>query len=130
MSKSYGNTIDIFGEEKETRKRIMSIVTDSTAVDAPKDPTNSTIVQLYSHFASAEETDAMRESFRKGGTGYGEYKKILHHGFHAAFDAARVRHAELSRDPERIDRTLAEGAERARGIAAPIISRVREAVGL
>src|SRR5947208_758926 len=77
MSKSYGNTIDIFGDEKETRKRVMSIKTDSTAVEEPKDPQDSTIVQLYSLFASADETEAMRESFREGGTGYGEYKKQL-----------------------------------------------------
>src|SRR5438309_7991283 len=95
MSKSYGNTIDIFGEEKETRKRIMSIVTDSTAVDAPKDPTNSTIVQLYSHFASAEETDAMRESFRKGGTGYGEYKKQLFTKLWEFFAPMRKRRDEI-----------------------------------
>src|SRR3954447_20571320 len=75
MSKSYGNTIDIFGDEKEMRKRVMSIVTDSTPVESPKNPEGSTIVQLYSLFADKEETEAMREQFRKGGTGYGDFKK-------------------------------------------------------
>src|SRR2546426_2692837 len=74
MSKSYGNTIDIFGEEKETRKRVMSIVTDSTPVEKPKDPLRSTITQLYSLFASKSELEEMHEQFRKGGTGYGDFK--------------------------------------------------------
>ena len=65
MSKSYGNTIDIFGDEKETRKRVMSIVTDSTPVEAPKDPDTSTIVQLYALVASKEEVEEMRESFER-----------------------------------------------------------------
>src|SRR6188472_2335816 len=77
MSKSYGNTIDIFGEEKETRKRVMSIVTDSTPVEAAKNADASAIFQLYSLIASAEEVAAMREAFARGGTGYGEFKKQL-----------------------------------------------------
>src|SRR6202022_4861911 len=68
MSKSYNNTIDIFGDEKETRRRVMSIVTDSTPVEAPKDPSTSTIFQLYSLFALKSEIAEMRERFRKGGT--------------------------------------------------------------
>src|SRR6266436_2793720 len=67
MSKSYGNNIDIFGDEKETRKRVMSIVTDSVPVDAPKDPIKSTIFQLYSLFASKGEIESVRERFEKGG---------------------------------------------------------------
>src|SRR3954463_4204715 len=77
MSKSYGNTIDIFGEEKDTRKRVMGIVTDSTPVESPKDPARSTIVQLYSLVASTAELDEMRERFKKGGAGYGDFKKQL-----------------------------------------------------
>src|SRR5437764_11995999 len=74
MSKSYGNTIDIFGDEKETRKRVMSIKTDSQPVEAPKDPRNSTIFQLYSLFATTSEKDEMRARFESGGTGYGDFK--------------------------------------------------------
>jgi len=77
MSKSYGNNIDIFGDEKETRKRVMSIVTDSTPVEAPKHLERSTIVQLYSLFASKDELANMKEQFNKGGTGYGDFKKEL-----------------------------------------------------
>src|ERR671934_886599 len=75
MSKSYGNNIDIFGNENETRKRVMSIVTDSTPVEASKDAARSTIFQLYSLIASKEEISDMRERFENGGTGYGEFKK-------------------------------------------------------
>src|SRR2546425_8302430 len=71
MSKSYGNNIDIFGDEKEMRKRVMSIVTDSTPVEAPKDLSRSTIFQLYSLFGSNNEIVQMREKFQEGGTGYG-----------------------------------------------------------
>src|SRR6478672_6500664 len=70
MSKSYGNNIDIFGDEKEMRKRVMSIVTDSAAVDAPKDPAQSTIFKLYSLVASTNEIAEIHERFVKGGTGY------------------------------------------------------------
>src|SRR6202030_538102 len=89
MSKSYGNNIDIFGDEKETRKRVMSIVTDSTPVDAPKDPDKSTIVQLYSLFASKDEIENMRERFKKGGTGYGDFKKELFEKLWSYFEAMR-----------------------------------------
>src|SRR5205809_5672455 len=77
MSKSYGNNIDIFGDEKEMRKRVISIVTDSTPVEAPKDSSRSTIFQLYSLVASKDEIAGMRERFQKGGTGYGDFKKEL-----------------------------------------------------
>src|SRR5438046_10031085 len=77
MSKSYGNNIDIFGDEKETRRRVMSIVTDSTPVEAPKDPAKSTIFKLASLVASKNENAAMREEFLKGGHGSGRVKKQL-----------------------------------------------------
>src|SRR6266576_1850146 len=75
MSKSYGNNIGIFGDEKEMRKRVMSIVTDSTSVEAPKEPGSSTIFKLYSLVASKDEVADMRERFLKGGTGYGVLKR-------------------------------------------------------
>src|SRR5947199_1657893 len=77
MSKSYGNTIDIFGDEKEMRKKVMSIVTDSTAVEAAKNPETSTIVQLYALVASKKEVEEMRGQCRKGARGYGELRKQL-----------------------------------------------------
>ena len=130
MSKSYGNNIDIFGDEKETRKRVMSIVTDSTPVEAPKDPTKSTIVQLYSLFASKNELADMRERFKKGGTGYGDFKKELFDKLWEYFAPMRKRREEIVRDKSYIDNVLARGAKRANEIADQVMERVRAAVGL
>jgi tryptophanyl-tRNA synthetase len=129
MSKSYGNTIDIFGEEKETRKRVMSIVTDSSPVEAPKNADSSTIVQLYSLFATSEEIAAMRESFQRGGTGYGEFKKQLFAKLWEYFAPMRKRREEILGDPTYIDTVLARGAERANQEAGKVMARVRAAVG-
>jgi tryptophanyl-tRNA synthetase len=130
MSKSYGNNIDIFGDEKETRKRVMSIVTDSTPVDAPKDPDKSTIVQLYSLFASKDETEKMRERFKKGGTGYGDFKKELFEKLWEYFAPMRKRREEIQCDKSYIDNVLARGAKHANEIADQVMTRVRKAVGL
>ena len=130
MSKSYGNNIDIFGDEKETRKRVMSIVTDSTPVEAPKDPERSTIIQLYSLFASKDELTDMRERFKKGGTGYGDFKKELFEKLWEYFSPMRKRREEILRDKSYIDNVLARGAKRANGIADQVMERVRAAVGL
>lgn len=130
MSKSYGNTIDIFGEEKEMRKQVMSIVTDSSPVEAPKDPDRSTIFQLYSLFATAEETAAIREAFRRGGTGYGDFKKQLFARLWDYFEPMRKRRAEIMADPGYVDGVLRNGAERANEAADQVMVRVREAVGL
>ena len=130
MSKSYNNTIDIFGDEKETRKRVMSIVTDSTPVEAAKDPARSTIVQLYSLFASKNEIEEMRERFRKGGTGYGDFKKELFEKLWGFFAPMRKRREEILADKSYIENVLARGAERANQIAGQVMTRVRAAVGL
>src|SRR2546423_10067324 len=130
MSKSYGNNIDIFGDEKETRKRVMSIVTDSTPVEAPKDPERSTIVQLYSLFASKDELANMRDRFKKGGTGYGDFKKELFEKMWAFFEPMRKRRDEIQRDKSYINDVLARGAKRANEIADQVMARVRNAVGL
>src|SRR2546421_2858707 len=130
MSKSYGNTIDIFGDEKEMRKRVMSIVTDSTPVEAPKDPVRSTIFQLYSLFASKEETEKMRERFQRGGTGYGDFKKELFAKLWEYFEPMRKRREKILRDPDHIDSVLKRGAARANEEAGKVMKRVRSAVGL
>jgi tryptophanyl-tRNA synthetase len=130
MSKSYGNNIDIFGDEKETRKRVMSIVTDSAPVEAPKDPTTSTIFQLFSLVGSKEEIAEMREHFEKGGTGYGEFKKQLFEKLMQYFAPMRKRRAELLGNQSYIDKILARGAERANEVADQVMQRVRKAVGL
>src|SRR6266568_2839112 len=130
MSKSYENNIDIFGDENETRKRVMSIVTDSTPVEAPKDPTRSTIFQLYSLFASKDEIGSMRERFKKGGTGYGDFKKELFEKLWEYFAPMRKRREEILRDKGYIDDVLTRGAKRANEIADQVMQRVRKAVGL
>jgi tryptophanyl-tRNA synthetase len=130
MSKSYGNNIDIFGDEKETRKRVMSIVTDSTPVEAPKDPERSTIIQLYSLFASKDELADMRERFKKGGTGYGDFKKELFEKLWEYFSPMRKRREEILADKLYIDNVLVRGAKRANEIADQVMQRVRAAVGL
>ena len=130
MSKSYGNTIDIFGDEKETRKRIMGIVTDSSPVEAPKDPATSTIFQLYSLFATKEEAAAMREAFQRGGTGYGDFKKQLFTKLWDYFEPMRKRRTEILVDPGYVDRVLERGAQRANEAADKVMARVRKAVGL
>ena len=130
MSKSYGNNIDIFGDEKETRKRIMSIVTDSTPVEAPKDHSRSTIFQLYSLVASKNEIAEMRERFQKGGTGYGDFKKQLFEKLWDYFAPMRKRREEILADKAYIDNVLARGAKRANQVADVVMERVRAAIGL
>ncbi len=129
MSKSYGNTIEMFGEEKEVKKRIMGIKTDSTAVEAPK-PTDGPLYQLLQVMLSPAEFQEVDASWKAGGKGYGEYKKRLLEAFHTTFAAARARRAELVGDPAEIERILQDGAQRARAIAAPVMDQVRRAVGL
>ena len=130
MSKSYGNTVDIFGDEKETRKRVMSIVTDSTPVDAPKDPGSSSIFQLYSLFADNAELADMRARFQKGGTGYGDFKKQLFEKLWEFFAPMRRRREEILSDPSYIDQVLSRGAQRANEVADQVMERVRQATGL
>lgn len=130
MSKSYGNTIEIFGEEKALRKKIMGIVTDSTPVESPKDPESNTVYQLYKLFASADEAAAMAGRFRAGGTGYGDFKKQLFATVWDYFAPMRARRAELEADPEYVDAILRRGAEQANRLAETVMARVETAVGL
>jgi len=130
MSKSYGNTIDIFGAEKETRKRVMGIVTDSQPVEAAKDPDKSTIFQLYSLLAGQAELDEMREKFQRGGTGYGDFKKQLFGKLWEYFEPMRKRREEILKDAAYIDEVLKRGAARANEEANKVMKRVRAAVGL
>jgi tryptophanyl-tRNA synthetase len=130
MSKSYGNTLEIFAPEKVLRKKVMGIVTDSTPVEAPKDPSNSIILQIYRLVASPAEVEAMTESFRVGGTGYGEYKKQLFEALWNTFEPMRKRRAELESDLQFVETVLKRGAERALTTAELTISKVRRAVGI
>jgi tryptophanyl-tRNA synthetase len=108
----------------------MSIVTDSTPVEAPKDPERSTIFKLYSLVASKDESADMRGRFAKGGTGYGEFKKELFDKLWDYFAPMRKRREEILRDKRYIDNVLARGAKRANEVADQVMARVRTAVGL
>src|SRR3984957_2718881 len=130
MSKSYGNTIELFLPEKTLRRKIMSIITDSTPVEAPKNPANSAIVGLYKFFATPEMVESMEVDFRSGGVGYGEFKKRLFEIIWQSFAPKRRLRAELETDPGGVDRILADGASRAREVAQRTMTRVRRAVGV
>lgn len=130
MSKSYDNTIELFAPEKALRKKIMGIVTDSTPVEAPKDPSNSTIVDLYRLFAPESDVREMEQRFRAGGAGYGDFKKQLFDAIWSYFEPMRRRRAELEADPGYVDRVLAEGAGRANALAGETVRNVRRVTGL
>ena len=131
MSKSYGNTIDIFEEtEKKLRKKIMKIVTDSSAVEDSKDPDASYIVQLYKLFAPAEKVAEMEASFRAGGEGYGFYKQELFETIWNFFLPMRERREQLEKDSDYVDGVLEEGAKKAGEKAREVLNRVRDAVGM
>lgn len=130
MSKSYGNTLPIFGDEKPLRKLVMRIPTDSTPLEDPKPVDGSVILQLYKLFASADDYSSMVDDFKKGGCGYGDFKKRLFDAYWEYFRRARERRAELENNPDYVDGVLAQGAERARVEAAKVMDRVRKAVGL
>ena len=130
MSKSYGNTLPIFGEEKPLKKLIMKITTDSTPVEAPKPVANSTILALYKLFASAADYAVMVADHERGGIGYGDFKKRLADAYWDFYAPMRARRAEILADPGYVDQVLAAGAARARDEAAKVLDRVRHAVGL
>ena len=130
MSKSYGNTLPIFGEEKPLKKLIMKITTDSTPVEDPKPTEGSTILALYKLFASPDDYAAMVADHERGGVGYGDLKKRLAEAYWDFFAPMRARRAEILADPEFVDQVLAAGALRAREEASKVLARVRRAVGL
>jgi tryptophanyl-tRNA synthetase len=130
MSKSYGNTIEIFGDEKSIRKKVMSIVTDSTPVDAPKDPGNNIIFNIYKHFASDSGTEIMAERFRAGGYGYGEAKQELFNVLWNYFAPFRKRREELKSKPGLIKEIRENGASKARKVISSTLERVRSLVGV
>ena len=130
MSKSYGNTIGIFDEGKPLKQSVMGIVTDSTPVEAPKDPETNTIFQLYTLVASPEEVDDMAARFRAGGYGYGDAKKRLLASVDAYFGPFRERRRELAENPSTVEEILRAGAERARREARKVVDRARHACGV
>ena len=130
MSKSYDNIIGLFEDEKGLKKKIMGILTDSTPVEAPKDPDSSLIVSLYKLMAGADEVAALEADFRRGGTGYGDFKKRLLERTWEYFAPMRARRAELLQSLDHVHDVLRRSAHKARGIAQETMDRVRKATGL
>src|SRR2546423_645119 len=129
MSKSYDNTIEIFAEGKPLKKVVMGIVTDSTPVEAPKDPDKDTVFALYGLFATGEERAALAARYRAGGMGYGEAKQMLLAKIEEHFAPARERRKQLAADPRAVDGVLAAGAAKARAEAQKTMALVRRAAG-
>ncbi len=130
MSKSYGNTIEIFAEGKALERAVMSIVTDQTPLEAPLDPERCHVFALYKLFATPQEADEMAARYRAGGFGYGNAKKALLAKIDAYFAPARARRKALERDPGYVEEVLAQGARRARAVARTTLQLVRERLGL
>ncbi|EGF29207.1 tryptophan--tRNA ligase [Rhodopirellula baltica] len=130
MSKSYNNTLPLFGEVKKIRKQIMRIVTDSRPMEDPKDPADDHLFQLYQLFAGPAEVEAMAAKYRAGGFGYGEIKKAVAEVSEEYFAPARAKREELESDLDTVRDILAEGAKRAREVAASVVNRARRNCGL
>jgi tryptophanyl-tRNA synthetase len=130
MSKSYGNTIGIFEREDSVRKKIMRIVTDSTPVEEPKDPDKCNVFALLKLVASPEELAEWESKYRNGGMGYGQAKKRLAELMIDYFKPFRQKRTELENNIDYVKEVLAEGAKRARTVAAKTLAEARKAVGL
>ncbi len=129
MSKSYDNTIPLFVPREEMRKRIMSIVTDSRAPGEPKDTEGSALFQIYRAFASEAETAAFAQAFADG-IAWGDAKQQLFDRIDSEIAPMREHYAELIANPDRVEKILLAGAEKARAEATPYLRQLREAVGL
>ena len=130
MSKSYNNTIPIFGKEKAIRKTIMNIVTDCKQLEDPKDPDNCNVVALFKLFASGEELEEMKAKYRAGGYGYGHAKQALFEKMWSYFEPMRQKRAELEANIDYVWEVLRKGGDRAREEAQLTMDKVRKAVGL
>ena len=130
MSKSYDNTLPLFGETKKIRKQIMRITTDSRPMEDPKEPEEDHLFQLFRLFGEPAQIEEMAAMYRRGGFGYGDVKKAVAEASEAYFDKARVRRRELEADPAYVHDTLRRGADRARQVSADVLDRARRACGL
>ncbi len=130
MSKSYDNHIELFGDPKATKNRIMRIVTDSTSLEDPKDPSTCNVFKLYKLFATPAQCDELAARYRKGGFGYGEAKKALHEIMTVTLAPFRARREQLAADPDYVEDVLRTGAARARAEAGRTLAAARQAMGL
>jgi tryptophanyl-tRNA synthetase len=130
MSKSYGNTIEIFAPEKALKKQVMGIVTDSTPVEAPKDPAKDTIYKFFSYFASEAEKNELADKYRAGGFGYGDAKKLLLQKIMDELGPYRAEREKLVKNMDYVHEVLKKGAEKARIVAAATKAEVWDKTGL
>jgi tryptophanyl-tRNA synthetase len=131
MSKSYGNTIEIFGEEKAVRKKVMGIVMDSRTPQEPKpDADKNLAIQLLKLVAPQEVAKDFESRLRAGGLGYGDLKKALFEHYWNYFAEPRKKRAELAANPDYVNKVLAEGAQKARALARKVLDRAKVASGL
>jgi tryptophanyl-tRNA synthetase len=129
MSKSYGNTIPLFLPEKQLRKAIMKIKTNSLEPGEPKDANDSALFAIYSAFASPEESAAMRQRYAEG-IGWGEAKQILFERINDEIGGMRAEYERLIANPGEVESILCGGAIKAREISAPLLSEIRARVGV
>jgi tryptophanyl-tRNA synthetase len=130
MSKSYGNTIDLFAEESALRKQVMRIVTDPTPVEEPKDPDRCNVYKIYRLFLDKAQDEMLRGRYRAGGLAYGEVKQELFETVRDFFAPHAARRKELLADPDGLRRILARGAEKARHAGGKTLRKVRKKTGL
>ena len=128
MSKSYGNTIPLFADDKKTEKIIMGIVTDSKGVEEPKVPEECNVFKIHSLLLDDASKKELADKYRAGGLGYGDAKKMLAEEFFNFFGDMRKKRSEIS--DEFAKKVVASGAEKARSIAGKTMERVRKSVGL
>ncbi len=129
MSKSYGNTIDIFLPDKKLRKVVMSIVTDSKGLEEPKDPDTCNVFALYQLLASKGQTEEMRGKYLAGNYGYGHAKEELYQLILEKYKNEREIFTGLMDNPDQIEQKLSEGESKAKEIADSVLARVKEKVG-
>lgn len=130
MSKSYGNTIDLQMEGKELKKTVMAVKTDSTPVEAPKNPETCNVYALYSLFATEDEQKALAGKYRAGGMGYGDAKKALLEKIEAYFAPYRAKRADLAKNMDHVEKVLLDGAARASAVAHVTLDEAKRACGL
>jgi tryptophanyl-tRNA synthetase len=129
MSKSYNNTIPLWLPEKQLRKAIMKIVTNSLEPGEPKDPDSAALFTIYAAFANQEQRDSMRQDYRDG-IAWGTAKQQTFELINGELSDSRERYQALMAEPERIEEILLAGAEKARAYAVPFLARIRDAVGI
>jgi tryptophanyl-tRNA synthetase len=129
MSKSYGNTINLMLPPKQLKKQIMSIVTDSTPIDQPKDYENCNVYKLYKLFATPEQCDELAEKYRTPGFGYGHAKLALYDLLMAKTEQPRRIYDDYMAHPDTLEDVLRDGAARASVKMNEVLTRARDAVG-